>query len=143
MKANRGYVGIRRRWQKGDVAELSLPMPIERIEAHPKVRQNSGRVALQRGPIVYCLEEVDNGKDLNDWMLPRTAKLTATFDPGLLGGVVKITGKARRRDPSAWSADLYRRAASPFKTVPVEAVPYAVWANRKPGEMIVWIRTDD
>jgi len=123
----------------GDRVELSMAMPIERVEAHPAVRQDAGRVALQRGPIVYCLEEVDNGKDLNDFILPRAAKLAAKFEPGLLGGVVTLSGKAQRRDLSRWKSDLYRTVPTPMKAVPIKAVPYAVWANRKPGEMIVWI----
>ena len=61
-----GYIRIERTWQSGDQVELTLPMPVERIEAHPSVRQDAGRVALQRGPVVYCLEEVDNGPYLAD-----------------------------------------------------------------------------
>jgi DUF1680 family protein len=142
VRVEKGYARINRRWERGDKMELTLPMPVERIEANPKVRQNAGRVALQRGPVVYCLEETDNGKDLNDLILPRAAKLTAKFEPRLLGGVVTIAGKAQRRDPAKWKNELYRPVATPLKPVPIKAVPYAVWGNRRPGEMIVWIQTD-
>jgi DUF1680 family protein len=118
-------------------------MPVERMTTHPKVRQNAGCVALQRGPLVYCLEEADNGPDLANVVLPADADLAATFDPDLLGGVVAITGEARHLDPAAWQGGLYQPHAtqqitdSPFT---FKAVPYGFWANREPGEMRVWIR---
>ena len=77
---------------------------------------------------------------LNDLALPRSAKLHARFDRGFLGGVTVITGMARRRRLPAWRGDLYRPAGSNTKQVRVTAVPYYAWCNRKPGEMLVWIR---
>jgi DUF1680 family protein len=115
-------------------------MPVERVEAIPAVAADAGRVALQRGPLVYCLEEVDNGRNLNDLILPRNAKLGAKFERNLLGGVTVISGRGRRADRSAWKGDLYRFAGSRTKPVTVKAVPYCVWENRRPGEMLVWIR---
>lgn len=136
-----GYARIRREWKRGDRVDLALAMPVERMEAHPSVRHDAGRVALQRGPLVYCLEEVDNGKDLADLMVPRAARLVARFEPRLLGGVVTISGKALRRDTRDWKGRLYRvEGSSRLRTVPFKAVPYAMWANRDPGEMVVWIR---
>ena len=135
----KGYAKIRRQWAAGDVVELVLPMPVERIEANPKVRQAAGRVALQRGPIVYCLEEIDNGPGLHDLALPREAKLRAAFDPKLLGGVTVITGKAKRREQKSWSGDLYRPAGTKTESAAIKAVPYACWNNRRPGEMRVWM----
>jgi DUF1680 family protein len=137
--AQKGYAQVRRRWVKGDVVELMLPMPVERIEARPQVRMDCGKVALQRGPIVYCLEEVDNGKDLCDLTLPRGSKLSVRFD-SKLGGAAVITGKALRRDAGGWDGTLYRPVASKRKTVAIRAVPYALWNNRGDGEMLVWIR---
>jgi hypothetical protein len=99
-----------------------------------------GKVAIQRGPVVYCLEEVDNGKELADLILPRDAELTAEYRPRLLGGAVVIRGKARRRRAAGWDDRLYRTDRSKAKEVDILAVPYALWANRAPGEMIVWIR---
>ncbi len=139
VRADKGYARIVRRWTAGDRVELSMPMPVERIEAHPRVRQDAGRVALQRGPVVYCLEEVDNGRDLSDVVLPRSARLTPKFERGLLGGVVVLKGKAQRRDPSAWAGRLYGADATPRRNAAIKAVPYAVWANRQPGEMLVWL----
>jgi DUF1680 family protein len=115
-------------------------MPVERIQAHPEVRANSGRVALQRGPLVYCLEEVDNGPNLNDIVLPRDAPLQAEFDEKLLEGVVVITGVAHRRSAEGWEEELYRPAQTGSQPVPIKAIPYYAWANRALGEMLVWIR---
>ena len=135
----KGYAKIKRVWQPGDVVTLTLPMPVERIEAHPRVRMNAGRIALQRGPLVYCLEEVDNGPNLCDISVPRDGKLRAQFRPKLLSGTVVITGKGSRRS-GRWGGTLYRPLASERKSVTIKAVPYCTWGNRKPGEMIVWIR---
>jgi len=136
----KGYVHLRRKWRPGDRIELALAMPVERIESRPEIRSNCGQVALQRGPVVYCLEQVDNGPDLADIALPRAAKLTAQWKPRLLGGCVTIQGQALRRDSREWDDALYQPATGKHKRVPVQAVPYCVWNNRKPGEMRVWIR---
>jgi len=136
----RGYAWIERAWRSGDVVTLSLPMPVERIEAHPAVHEDAGRAALQRGPVVYCLEEVDNGPHLRDVVLPRDTPLDVTYDPDLLGGVVVIRGQGWRRDPAAWGGDLYRPAGSLTKAMTVTAIPYYAWANRALGEMLVWLR---
>jgi DUF1680 family protein len=135
-----GYARIERVWKPGDRLELLLPMPVERIEAHPAVAAAAGRVALQRGPLVYCLEGADNGAHLDDLFLPRDARLTAKFDDGLLGGVTRIGGRARRIDRSGWKDALYLPARARTKAARLEAVPYCVWNNRKVGEMRVWIR---
>ena len=136
----KGYAKIDRLWEPGDTVTLDLPMPVQRVEAHPRVREDCGRVALQRGPIVYCLEEVDNGADLSDICLSRDAALSAQFRADLLGGVVAVTGEATRREMAGWDDRLYRKAGSPVRTVSLKAIPYYAWANRTPGEMLVWIR---
>jgi len=136
----KGYARIERLWKPGDRLELFLPMPVERLEANPAVTADTGRVALQRGPLVYCLESIDNGAHLDDWILPRDAKLGTRFDAGLLGGITAITGRVRRIDRSDWKNDLYRPTRSKTRAARLEAVPYCVWNNRKPGEMLVWIR---
>jgi DUF1680 family protein len=137
----KGYARIERVWNPDDRLELFLPMPVERIEANPAVAVDAGRVALQRGPLVYCLEEADNGARLDDLILPRDAKLSAKFDAGLLGGAARISGRARRIDRSGWKNTLYRPARFETKAARLEAVPYCVWNNRKAGEMLVWIRS--
>ena len=133
-----GYANITRTWHPGDVVTLVLDMPVELVEAHPAVHEAAGKVALRRGPLIYCLEEVDNGPHLDDLALLTGVPLRAEFVPHLLGGVVLITGQARRRkwdDPS----ELYRPAPSGTDIVPIKAVPFYARANRQPGEMIVWM----
>ncbi|MGD0814652.1 MAG: glycoside hydrolase family 127 protein [Verrucomicrobiota bacterium] len=111
-----GYAVLDRRWQRGDVIELDLPMPVRRVLANNRVEADRGRVALQRGPIVYCLEWPDNpGACLRDAVLPDEEKLAAQFEPALLNGVETI------------------------KAGPLKAIPYYAWANRGRGEMEVWI----
>jgi DUF1680 family protein len=135
-----GYVHLRRIWEPQSEMELFLPMPIARVQAHPNVHTNCGRVALQRGPLIYCLEEVDNGKNLNDLFLPGKVQLTTYLDTEVPSGVVTIAGTARRRIPDDFAETLYRNEAPRFVEVPVKAIPYFAWDNRTAGEMLVWIR---
>ena len=138
---HQGYVRIERLWQSGDSISLHLEMPIERIYAHPDVRFNDGNVALQRGPLVYCLETADNPLPLHRIQLPDTAVLESHFVPSLLGGVTIIRGNAEALETEDWSGVLYRKA--PPRHVPhtLVAVPYYAWDHRQPGEMCVWIGT--
>jgi DUF1680 family protein len=131
-KAERGYLRVARTWQAGDVVRLVLPMPVERVYAHPKVKADVGRVALQRGPVVYCLEGVDNGGEPRSFALPRDAKVTSEFVKDLLGGVEVVRGEAHAvaRDDKG---EVRTRA------VMFQAIPYSLWDNRKPGQMVVWL----
>jgi hypothetical protein len=132
-----GYAALTRTWQPGDKITLTLPMPVERIHADPRVATVAGQVALQRGPIVYCVEEADHGPNLAALALPRTAPLTARADSALLGGCVVIESVGTRIQPTS---TLY--SATPPTTSPADlcAIPYALWANRGEGEMRVWLR---
>jgi hypothetical protein len=138
-----GYAHLARSWASGDEVSLSLSMPVERMSAHPDVRQAAGCVALQRGPIVYCLEETDNGGHLANVALPQDSRLNAALAKNLFGGVSVISGDAVRLEPAHWGSDLYQpqsimqNTPSPFT---FKAVPYCFWANREPGEMRVWLR---
>ena len=138
----KGYVKLHRLWQSGDQVELNLSMPVEKVQAHPQVRANCGRIALQRGPLVYCLEEIDNGKNLNDLILPSEEKLTVKFEPDLLGGVSVITGAAKRRQLQPWQDQLYHADRAVTEKISFKAIPYFTWANRAPGEMLVWMREE-
>lgn len=143
VQPQNGYAVISRRWQSGDRVSLMLEMPVERVAAHPLIRQDAGQVALQRGPLVYCIEEVDNGKLLQNVILPEDAPLNATFLPDLFGGVTVITGEALRREPESWSGEAYLPASTlKYRETkfPMRAIPYYLWANREQGEMRVWIR---
>lgn len=134
-----GYAKINRLWRKGDEIELSLEMPVELIQANPKVREDHGKVAIQRGPVVYCLEEVDNGRNL--WTIALTAndKLAAEFAADLFGGVAVIRGEASCGDNDLSSDQLYYPLQEQTKPVNIQAIPYCMWGNRKLGEMMVWI----
>ncbi|MHC4401779.1 MAG: glycoside hydrolase family 127 protein, partial [Planctomycetota bacterium] len=117
------YIYTYREWKPGDWIEWDFPMEIQRIEAHPKVEANHGRVAVQRGPIVYCFEAVDNGGSARSLMLPHDPKLVAEHRPDLLGGVTVIRGVDREGRQ-------------------ITVAPYCAWDQREPGEMIVWVRQD-
>ncbi|MCJ7843616.1 glycoside hydrolase family 127 protein [Lederbergia sp. NSJ-179] len=134
-----GYVYIERTWAPNDLIELSFPMEVERIQANPQVRHNNGKVALRRGPIVYCLEEADNGPNLAGIILPRDSELKAEYNEEILGGVVLIKGEALREDEESWNNTLYRPVEDHPKSVQITAIPYYAWCNREPGEMLVWM----
>lgn len=135
--AERGYAAIRRRWQRGDKVTLGLAMPVERIYAHPDVQADQGRVALKRGPMVYCVEAVDSAAPPHLLKLPRESAIVANLEPDLLGGVATLSGTALAIRPADES--LYRTQPWPAEGVPFKAVPYPVWDHREPGEMVVWL----
>jgi DUF1680 family protein len=137
----RGYAGVTRTWQSGDVVALDFAMPVERVRAHPSVAQDVGRVALQRGPLVYCLEGVDHDESVRALLLPPRAPLSARFEPSLLGGVAVIEGEAAAPARGPWKDRLYTPAASRRRRLPLRAIPYYAWDNRAPGEMVVWVPT--
>ena len=126
---DRGYVRITRRWQPGDVVRLKLPMPIRRMRADPRIQADVGRVALQRGPIVYCVEAVDHGGNVHSLSLPTTAKLFPLYRREWFGGMTVI------------SCEGAQRQTGPQQTQPANltAIPYYAWDNRTAGEMAVWL----
>jgi DUF1680 family protein len=136
---NRGYVELRREWRAGDVVALDLPMPIERVYAHPRVRMDAGRVALKRGPLVYCFEAADNLEAPIELLkLAREAPLESRPRPELLGGVVIAAAEATLAETGGWT-DLYRELPPAHRSTPAVAVPYYIWSNRDPGRMAVWL----
>ena len=135
-----GYLALRRRWSSGDQVRLSLPMPVERIRAHPDVKMDIGRVALKRGPLIYCLEGIDNGGGpLNRFRLPPDALLRYEARPELLGGAGVIRAEAEISDVRGWGEALYRAVPPARRSAELTAIPYYLWDNREPGEMLVWI----
>lgn len=138
--SNDGYAAIRREWQKGDRVELDLDISISRLFANPQVRQDIGRVALARGPLIYCVEETDNAGQLHRITLPRTAEIEAYPEPNLLGGVVTLSATGSRETAENWDNGLYRTEAPAVEQAKLKAVPYYAWDNRDPGEMVVWLR---
>ncbi|MBO1005120.1 glycoside hydrolase family 127 protein [Pseudogracilibacillus auburnensis] len=135
-----GYVYIKRLWKAGDKVEFVLQMPVERIKAHPNVRENAGKVALQRGPIVYCIEEADNGPNLPNIFFPRDAEIETSFEPEILGGITVLKTTAERISESTWDEQLYKPVdKEQHQPITLTAIPYYAWCNREPGEMLVWI----
>jgi DUF1680 family protein len=135
-----GYAKVDRVWFDNDTVEWDLPMRPQLIEANPQVRANAGKVAIQRGPLVYCLEQVDNGENLSAICLPPDAVLRERFNPDLFGGIVEIEVQGWRESDTSWQESLYRPINKKFDPVTVRAIPYHLWGNRQRGEMTVWIR---
>ena len=136
------YAEIRRHWKSGDTVELLLPMPARLIEANPLVEETRGQVAIQRGPIVYCLESPDlpQGVRVQDVIVPIDTKLTPRYDADLLGGVEVVEANVLARPSGDWSAKLYRPVEpATVKRLRVRFVPYYAWSNRGPSEMSVWV----
>jgi DUF1680 family protein len=129
----KGFAVLQRTWKAGDAIELDLPMPVRRVLAHDKVEADAGRVALERGPVVYCAEAVDNGGRVFNLVLPDDARLEARHRPELLGGVTVVTGRAL----ALHATDDGRSVAT--REQDFLAVPYYAWAHRGEGEMAVWL----
>jgi uncharacterized protein len=135
-----GYLTISRRWQTGDAVTLELPMPPQRIYAHPAVHMDVGRVALKRGPLVYCVEEVDNpGGPVQRMKLPRQATVKPERRSNLFGGIVTLTADAMRLQDNGWQNTLYRSDPPVEAPATLTALPYYLWANRGAGSMLVWL----
>jgi len=133
-----GYVSISRSWKKGDKISLELPMPVERIYANPHVVMDVGRVALTRGPLVYCLEEADNpGGTVQRFKLPRQSEI-AVRQSNLFDGIIQLTAGGKAVDEAEFKP-LYRNAPPREAPATLTALPYYLWANRGQGSMVVWI----
>lgn len=135
-----GYCKITRKWEQGDQIQIEFRMTPEKVRSNPLVRENAGKIAIKRGPIIYCLEEADNGKLLANISIPRGAKLTVSDDGVQLDGLNIINIEAERIEALHWGGDLYSTDEPVRKRVSLKAVPYYYWGNRKKGEMAVWIR---
>ncbi len=141
-----GYIRLDREWRAGDLVELSLPMEAEWMAAHPEIRADRGKAAIQRGPLVYCVEEADQGKLLAGLSVSLDAKLEAHFEEDFLdSGAVVIETDAWRDDyaEEAFADSLYRPVKPGKKPVKLRASPYYMWGNRGEGEMMVWLRVRD
>jgi len=138
----KGYAHIQRTWFPGDKVLLRLPMEPRRVYAHPLIRSDWGKVAIMRGPMVYCLEEEDNGPNLHSVTLPRNAPLVAVMDKNLFGGTVVIKAEGRVLPKKVEGDEPYinGRIDTPVEKRSLTFIPYYAWANRSPGEMIVWVQ---
>ena len=111
----KGFALIHRRWSAGDKVRLRLPMPVRQVESHEAVEDNIGKVAIERGPIVYCAEGADNGGAVRKLTLPDGEELQVKVEPGTLGGITTIQGET------------------------LTLIPYYAWSHRGEGEMTVWL----
>ncbi|MFB3784873.1 MAG: glycoside hydrolase family 127 protein [bacterium] len=122
-----GYLPLKRVWTNGDTVDLDLPMPVRRVRAHDQVRDDRGLVALERGPVVYCAEWVDNEADLSRLRVPETMTFDTSVRKFMLGGVVMLHGSVPR-------------GAEDDAEVPdLTLIPYYAWAHRGEGPMKVWL----
>ena len=135
MRMEHGYAVLRRTWRAGDTIQINFPMPIHRVRADDRVEADRGRLAIERGPIVYCVEAADVGGHVRNLWLPEDAALNARHDRTLLGGITVIRGEAM---------GVYRSDdgdAEDIRTIPFQAIPYYAWDHRESGEMRVWLPT--
>jgi DUF1680 family protein len=137
VRLKNGFAQIEREWKTGDQIELTLPMPIRRVVANERVEADRGRIAIQRGPIVYCVEAVDNGGSVSNIVLDDNTPLQAEFRTDLLGGCTAITAEA---------IALRQTGSNQIERVDQQiiAIPYALWSNRSDAsKMSVWLPRND
>lgn len=126
IDVKKGYARLHRQWKAGDVIELDLPMAVRRVLSHPNVEEDAGKVALERGPLVYCAEGIDHGGKALDIAVPDDTALHPEFNPELLDGIMVIKGNARLDG----------------KELELTAIPYYAWSHRGVGEMAVWLNRE-
>ncbi|MBQ2954592.1 MAG: glycoside hydrolase family 127 protein [Clostridia bacterium] len=127
-----GYCRIRRNWYPGDCVTVAFDMPVRRIRAHSRVRDAAGKVALARGPLVYCLEGTDHNASLSAIILPESAVIHTTVEEMV---VLHAEGVAQCTFDRLYSVDRIEK-----KPIPIRAIPYFAWGNQEPGDMQVWVR---
>ncbi|WEX73897.1 glycoside hydrolase family 127 protein [Sinorhizobium numidicum] len=137
-----GYARIEREWRTGDHIDLDIPLAPRTLFANPLVRQDAGRTALMRGPLVYCVESTDNGEGLNRIVLEGKLSEAKTTEIAELRGAVALDVPVAR-DEADWGSALYRTSPPRIQRGTARFVPYAFWDNRAPGEMLVWVRAGE
>lgn len=129
---DKGYAKINRLWEKGDVVEINFPMPVRKVIANAKVKEDVGKFSIERGPVVYCAEWVDNGGKVRNLLLDKKAHFTHYFDKNLINGVEVIKGKAKSLSVDKQDNSIVKKEQD------FTAIPYFAWAHRGNGEMAVW-----
>lgn len=138
----KGYLHISHLWQEGDTLQLTLPMPVRRIYGNPLVRHQTGQVAVQRGPLVYCLEQADNGEQLHNLQLPRDARFSTVEGKGIFARKILLQApgyKQTAEDAENQALWHYDRAPSSRQPQVLTFIPWFSWANRGEGEMRIWV----
>jgi DUF1680 family protein len=124
-------------WKDGDTIEINMPMPIRQLTAHENVKNIKGRVALERGPIVYCVEWLDNNvENIFNLFIDENAELKSEYRENMLNGIVVITGTIHYLQKSKIN-DYVEKIDTNFL-----AIPYYAWANRGKGNMTIWMIRD-
>lgn len=138
-----GYVKLSRRWNEEDVVDVQFSMPAKFVSSHPNVKSNLGRVAVQKGPLVYCFEDTDNQNQLNSAYLSPQANIVVVRRPDLLGGMDTVVIKAKRRIETQSDAELYRESNSSAEGEPIQliGIPFFAHSNREPTARKVWLPT--
>lgn len=136
-----GYAYIKRVWKQGDVISLYIPLEVKTYRSNKLVRENAGKIAVMRGPLVYCMEEIDNSKNLHLYRLKQDADFKSVYKEDLLDGVIELTTKGFKAVASDYENEsLYIEAfKEEYEAVPMTFVPYYTWNNRGEGEMQVWV----
>lgn len=141
MKQDKGYINVSLSGTSMDVS-FEFDMPARFIHSNPKVRADVGKLAIMKGPLVYALEQVDNGGNLANIFVSGKTKLQEEFDNNILGGTTRISFDGYRLKEEGWdSSKLYGEVESDFEEVKLTAIPYCYWGNRKKNEeMLVWMK---
>ena len=139
-RVENGYALIEREWEDGDTIELELDMPATRIKGSSANPHSAGRSVIQRGPLVYCLEEADNGDRLHEIALPPDVELEPAAWKEFRGDYTTLQGTGSRQRVSPPDGYPYAAASINATEQKITAIPYFAWANRTPGEMTVWVR---
>ncbi len=138
----KGYLAIDRIWKNDDEVRLDLPMDVRRIYANPLVKADQNKVALARGPLVYCVEQKDNGKvPVATLVLPRRAKVVAR-KKALFGGITVLRSQGKALSRKGWEGSLYLNLPPVAENTTITAVPYYIWNNRGPNAMRVWVNEE-
>lgn len=140
FERRKGYLYTpKKQWGTHFTLSFAIPLCPQLISANPAVAANVGKAAIMRGPIVYCLEEIDNGRDLGAVYLNPTEEMTVGTDADGLEGVCVISAKAYRMSREGWEGKLYQPWNKQYEAIRIKAVPYCMWNNRGEGEMRVWL----
>ncbi|EAO2753616.1 glycoside hydrolase family 127 protein [Salmonella enterica] len=138
----KGYLHIRRTWQEGDTISMTLPMPVRRVYGNPLARHVAGKVAIQRGPLVYCLEQADNGEELHNLWLPKESEFRVFEGKGLFAHKMLIQAEGEKQsaaDAQHQALWHYDNAPSSRQPQTLTFIPWFSWANRGEGEMRIWV----
>ncbi len=141
VRIEKGYLYIERIRERETELAIDFRVPPRFVRANPQVREDIGKTALMKGPLVYCLEESDNGKNLPAIFVSTDQTPKETYEEKLLGGVTVISFRGKRLTEQEWrDGTMYGERKNSFEEVEVKAVPYHCWNNRGAGEMLVWMR---